>query len=231
MEKISFLSQYRKEVKLVNVKKLENGLKETIPKQWLEIISEEDKNLRVEKTLELWKSLFNKELSNSILYLSANLIDVELIVDNGIFTILYSIHDPQGNYMYYEGGLPGQNIKNSNLRPFWEDTPDKLRSFYEKLHDGFYYFPSRAMGLVSLSDATFFEDDEWGIIDELEEPIKINLRKTFGFFENGMGGYLAVDLENCKNDNATLWFTDDQPEYEVNFWDVADEWLLIGFEE
>lgn len=43
-----------------------------------------------------------------------------------------------------------------------------------------------------------------GIIDELEEPIKINLKTSFGFFSNGMGSYIAIDYENCKNNNATF---------------------------
>ena len=70
------------------------------------------------------------------------------------------------------------------------------------------------MGLVSLDYVTFF-DDEWGIIDDLKQPLEINLSTTFSFFESEMGGYLAVDLENCSNDNATLWFTNDQPDYGV----------------
>ncbi|MEH6980057.1 SMI1/KNR4 family protein, partial [Bacillus pseudomycoides] len=27
-----------------------------------------------------------------------------------------------------------------------------------------------------------------------------------------------------------LWFTNDQPKYNVDFWDVVDEWIVIGFE-
>lgn len=40
---------------------------------------------------------------------------------------------------------------------------------------------------------------------------------TYGFFENGMGGYVAVDLNNSIDNIATLWFTNDQPEYNLNF--------------
>lgn len=87
------------------------------------------------------------------------------------------------------------------------------------------------MGFVQLDNVTFFDDDEWGIIDDLEQPLGINLSTTFGFFKSGMGGYLAVDIENCSNDNATLWFVNDQPDYGVKFWEVTDEWLVIGFEE
>lgn len=75
------------------------------------------------------------------------------------------------------------------------------------------------MGLVPLEYVTFFGDDEWGIIESLNEPIQINLQTTFGFINNGMGGYVAIDYENAENDEASLWFSNDQPEYKVNFWD------------
>ncbi len=39
------------------------------------------------------------------------------------------------------------------------------------------------MGLVPLEDVILFSDYEWGIIDELEKPLQINLSTTFGFFQ------------------------------------------------
>ncbi|CJH89644.1 Uncharacterised protein [Streptococcus pneumoniae] len=86
------------------------------------------------------------------------------------------------------------------------------------------------MGLVPLENVTFFDDDEWGIIEELEEPLQIDLQTTFGFFKSGMGGYVAVDYKNSNNDNATLWWTNKEPRYNMNFWDIVDEWIVIGFE-
>ncbi len=86
------------------------------------------------------------------------------------------------------------------------------------------------MGLVPRQSVTYFNDDEWGIIDDLEEPIKIDLRTTFGFFKSGMGGYVAIDYTSCDNNNATLWFSNSQPRYNIDFWDVVDEWMVIGFE-
>ena len=39
------------------------------------------------------------------------------------------------------------------------------------------------MGLVPLESVTYLGDEgiEWSIIDDLEEPIKINLDSSFGF--------------------------------------------------
>ena len=45
-----------------------------------------------------------------------------------------------------------------------------------------------------------------------------------------MGSYIAIDYENCKNNNATFWSAKSQPKYNVHFWNFVDEWIVIGFE-
>lgn len=102
----------------------------------------------------------------------------------------------------------------------------------ENVHNRFYYYASVFMGLVDLENVTFLGDNdlEWGIIDEIEEPLQIDLHTLFGFFSNGMGTYVAIDYKNCENDNVTLWSAKDLPEYNINFWDMVDEWIVIGFE-
>jgi len=45
-----------------------------------------------------------------------------------------------------------------------------------------------------------------------------------------MGTYVAIDYKNCDNDNATLWSSKDEPDYDVKFWDLVDEWIVIGME-
>ena len=87
------------------------------------------------------------------------------------------------------------------------------------------------MGIICTKDISNFGEVEWEIINELEESLQIDLKSTFGFFNNGMGGYLAIDIINCDINSATLWFSDDQPEYNLNFWDVVDEWMKIGLQD
>ena len=45
-----------------------------------------------------------------------------------------------------------------------------------------------------------------------------------------MGGYVAIDLDNCNNNKGVLWFSDSKPRYDIDFWSVVDEWTVIGFE-
>jgi len=228
VNKLSFLQQYRKSIEFVSNEDLLNIKKENIPKEWLEVFIETDKTERKDKLIALWNLICEKELSHTISYLKENLVDVELIIDNGQYASLYSVKSENDEILYYEGGIPNKSIYNLDMQQAWSSVPQSIVKFYGKLHNGFYYMPSRAMGLVPLERVTYFKEDEWGILDDLEHPLEINLDTTYGFFENGMGGYVAVDLNNCTDNRATLWFTNDQPEYNVDFWDIVDEWILIG---
>lgn len=231
MDKLSFLQQYRKSIEFVSNEDLLNIKKENIPKEWVEVFIETDKTERKDKLIALWNRVCEKELSHTISYLKENLVDVELIIDNGQYAILYSVKSENDEILYYEGGIPNKSIYNLDMQQAWSSVPQSIVKFYGKLHNGFYYMPSRAMGLVPLERVTYFKEDEWGILDDLEHPLEINLDTTYGFFENGMGGYVAVDLNNCTDNRATLWFTNDQPEYSVDFWDIVDEWILIGLQD
>ncbi|MCM3793690.1 SMI1/KNR4 family protein [Priestia megaterium] len=231
MDKLSFLQQYRKSIEFVSNEDLLNIKKENIPKEWLEVFIETDKTERKDKLIALWNRVCEKELSHTISYLKENLVDVELIIDNGQYAILYSVKSENDEILYYEGGIPNKSIYDLDMEQAWSSVPQSIVKFYGKLHNGFYYMPSRAMGLVPLERVTYFKEDEWGILDDLEHPLEINLDTTYGFFENGMGGYVAVDLNNCTDNRATLWFTNDQPEYSVDFWDIVDEWILIGLQD
>lgn len=231
MNKLSFLQQYRKSIEFVSNEDLLNIKKENIPKEWLEVFIETDKTERKDKLIALWNLICEKELSHTISYLKENLVDVELIIDNGQYASLYSVKSENDEILYYEGGIPNKSIYDLDMQQAWSSVPQSIVKFYGKLHNGFYYMPSRAMGLVPLERVTYFKEDEWGILDDLEHPLEINLDTTYGFFENGMGGYVAVDLNNCTDNRATLWFTNDQPEYSVDFWDIVDEWILIGLQD
>ncbi|WP_394511865.1 SMI1/KNR4 family protein [Priestia aryabhattai] len=231
MDKLSFLQQYRKSIEFVSNEDLLNIKKENIPKEWVEVFIETDKTERKDKLIALWNRVCEKELSHTISYLKENLVDVELIIDNGQYAILYSVKSENDEILYYEGGIPNKSIYDLDMQQTWSSIPQSIVKFYGKLHNGFYYMPSRAMGLVPLERVTYFKEDEWGILDDLEHPLEINLDTTYGFFENGMGGYVAVDLNNCTDNRATLWFTNDQPEYSVDFWDIVDEWILIGLQD
>lgn len=227
MDKGIFLNKYHKGVEIIK-----NNLDEieVLPQLWKDILHAPSFNERRTKVLDLWKKYAYPMLSNTIRYLEENLEDVDLIRYSGKYSLLYSIRMPNGNTIYYEGGNPEINRLPDELHKQWNAFPTKIRNFYENLHNGFFYYASGSMGIMPVEDILFLGEEDWGILDELEEPLKINLNSAFGVFSSGMGGYVAVDTLDCMNDKATLWYANRQPRYNLNFWDVVDEWIVIGFQ-
>lgn len=224
---MEYLKSYHKDIQVIqeNIEEIKE-----IPQNWVEIFCSKNCVDRNKKILALWKKYVAIELSNTIMYLEENLIDIELITYKGEYSILYSIKTPSNTICYYEGKNPLDSIVPCELGDYWDYFPQPLKCFYENVHNGFYYYASGSMGLVALQNFMIFDKEDWGIIDELNEPLKICLKSTFGVFASGMGGYVAIDMSNCANDNATLWFTNRHPKYNINFWNVVDEWIVIGFQ-
>lgn len=226
-EKLDYLNKYHKGIQIVQENPAE--IKE-IPRRWAEILSCGSAADRKRKMLDLWKQYVAVELSNTIGYLEENLEDIELVKYGEKYSLLYSIKAPDHTICYYEGKNPVDSVMPSELQKYWDKFPLKLKCFYENVQDGFYYYASESMGLVPLQDIVIFAEEDWGILGELDMPLQINLESTFGIFSSGMGGYVAVDMLHCENNNSTLWFTGEQPEYNINFWDIVDEWIVIGFQ-
>ena len=228
--KLEFLRKYKRYVQITSTDEIKRIEQNKIPKSWYGLFSEENMDKKINFLLEIWKGHVGVELRNTISYLSDHLEAVQLMESSGRYSILYTIKTDSGETQFYEGGNPKEAFNNFILEESWSKLPLSIRTFYQDVHNGFYFYASQAMGLVPLKDVTYFDDDEWGIIEELEELLQINLKTTFGFFKSGMGGYVAIDYTNCNDDNATLWWTNKQPRYNVNFWDIVDEWIVIGFE-
>lgn len=105
MDKLSFLKQYRKSIEFVSNIDLLNIEKENMPEKWIEIFKETDKIRKKDKLIALWNNVCEKELSNTISYLKENLVEFELIVDNGRYAVLYSVKSENDEILYYEFGL------------------------------------------------------------------------------------------------------------------------------
>ena len=212
------------------IKKIPAGI---IPQYWHDALSREDADKRIQGILETWKKYVMDELYLTIGYLEENLSNIELLRINDTYYLLYSVKKASGKIRYYAGGNPQDSVVESNLQNVWNKIPQSIRCFYENVHNGFYDYACKAMGLVRTSDITYLGDDEWewGIIEDLEEDLQIDMESTYGFFSNMMGTYVAVDIMNCDIDSATLWSAKGQPKYHLNFWDVVDEWIKIGMED
>ena len=229
-KKINYLKN--ENVRILTVDEISGLNNNEIPIKWKNIFYNDDIKGNINLLLSLWEKNVGSELRNTISYLYENLINIEIMEVEGVYSILYTIKNSKGDILYYEGGNPQKGQKNIELEDLWCKIPSSIQSFYENIHDGFYYYASESMGLVPLESVTYLgdEDIEWSIIEDLEEPLKISLDSSFGFFTNGMGSYVAIDVTNCIDDNASFWSAKLKPKYNISFWSYVDEWIVIGFE-
>lgn len=230
---LDFLKKYilnkSESITLLSKDEILNLDNEVVPTNWIKALKEESFKDRRETILKEWKENVGSELSNTISYLENYCIAIDMLKINNKYSLLYTIQNRDGKILFYEGRNPLDKIKNDNLIGVWSKMPEKIRAFYERVHNGFYYYASKSMGLSSYDEIFCLDDYEWGILEEVSD-LKIDLKTSYAFFSNGIGMYVAVDYNRFSNSNSALWSSKEEPEYEINFWDIIDEWIVIGFE-
>lgn len=226
-DKMAYLQKYHKDVQVIS-EGIDN-IRE-IPDRWRELLQMKKKQDKADAAVQMWRDCMGDCLSRTIAYMAGHLTDVELITYKGNYSLLYSITSTGGKTLYYEGGNPDEYIILDELKRKWNAIPETIHSFYDSLHDGFYYYASSSRGMYRLDNVLYLNDYDWSFIEELSLDIEIDLETAFGFFGAGMGAYVVIDISDCEEDSATMWFSDKEPEYHVNFWKMVDEWLVKSFD-
>lgn len=222
----SYLKKYHKDIQILN----DAFVVFQLPPQWKNIFQEDSRSVRVEKTITLWKSCMEGYLDNVIAYLEENLYDVTLVEYSNRKSIIYSVYNTKGKLLYYEGRLP-KAVTSCDFPQTLNNENNPIKLFYEKLHNGFVYYASQNMGLNPIEKIDTIDFDDFEIIQELDIEIKISLGNSYIFFSSGLGAYVVVDfMDNSPFKNASVWFNDKEPWYNVDFWDIIDIWIKMGFE-
>ena len=89
--KLDILREYNEDIQLINANEFKNINSPLIPDLWVEVFSEQDREKRIKKILSRWKKYVDNNLSNTIAYLSEYLEDIELMVSEDTYSILYTI--------------------------------------------------------------------------------------------------------------------------------------------
>jgi len=227
-ERVQFLKEYNNKAEIIQDIDAIKSLKESIPQYWMEVLTYADTEAKISATIKHWEIHFSRDLSTTISTFKELLKDVQLLKIADLLYLLYTFEDDSKEEYYYVGGNPLQRKTNATIEQFWSMLPEMLCLFYETMHNGFYYYASNSMGIESIENITHLGSLDWGILEELDFPIQVYLDTSFGFFSNGMGDYIAYDVESK---HTFLWSAKDQPEYSLDFWDVIDEWISIGISE
>lgn len=229
---LEYLRKFRPDIDMIPFDKEDALQKEQLSVTWMNVLGEEDIDKRKDKLLNLWSNTCGFEFPRVINYLDEHLVDVFLLLHKGQLSLLYAIRNKSGVVYYYEGGFPNLSGRSAYLQAHWTRLPKALQRFYELLHNGFYYSSSGNMGLVPLQSLLQMSQADLSILEEMDDAPELNPETSYGFFKNGMGDYLVLDLEKENTaEEAILWYSQEEPEYHLNFWEVVDEWTVLGIEE
>ena len=229
-DKIAFLNKYtlssEKKVEFITDKS--TILNAPIPEYWKKAFVTRDMKERKSIILSEWKKYDAQELRKTILYLQTYLTNIELMKIGDEYSVLYTILGFKTKMeFFYEGKNPvtEQEFKEKIKCPI-EKIDNSILDFYTKIHNGFYDFTSKSMGLDALTVIDPVSDFEW----EYEDQLDMDLTSCYNFFSNGMGTYVVLDLNQNLETGAYLWSTKELPQGNLNFWDIIDEWIIIGLD-
>ncbi|WP_408071999.1 hypothetical protein [Butyrivibrio sp. JL13D10] len=204
---------YRQDIKVIT-EKCTSEEYEAIPDQWKDLLKASPAK-KIDIVIDLWQAAVKEEMSLTIAYLKEHIEDILIVKFDEKYSLIYLIKRDDGEILHYIGGSPVESFT------IQDDISASIRNFYTKLHDGFYDYCFKALGLPDLKHVT-------PLSENTGDRVFKDFDKAYVFFENGMGDYVAYDTLSKK---GILWLKGEEPEFGNEFWDLVDEWTIIGLGE
>ena len=205
----------------------ENGLSEArilsasdeieIPETWSFLLTEENKDKKKSLVIERWSD-FSTLLPKTLNILEELLEDVLLVFHQQQIKMVYLLLVDE-EYVLYVGNMPTTDSHIAIL-------PDKLQHFYKHLHNGWFENISGGLGLFPIEKVRFLNQSEWGLPQEILQSTDLN--QTYYVLHNGGNGFLCINIEDKENPKALIWWTNDAPKMNIDFWSYLDSWIEIG---
>ena len=188
-----------------------------IPETWSFLLTEENKDKKKSLVIERWSD-FSTLLPKTLNILEELLDDVLLVFHQQQIKMVYLLLVDE-EYVLYVGNMPTTDSHIAIL-------PDKLQHFYKHLHNGWFENISGGLGLLPIEKVRFLSQSEWGLPQEILQSTDLN--QTYYVLHNGGNGYLCINIEDKENPKALIWWTNDAPKIDIDFWSYLDSWIEIG---
>lgn len=188
-----------------------------IPETWSFLLTEENKDKKKALVIERWSD-FSSLLPKTLHLLDELLEDVFLVVHQQQIKMVYLLLVDE-EYVLYVGNMP---TTDSHIAIF----PHKLQLFYKHSHNGWFENISGGLGLLPIEKVRFLSQSEWGLPQEILQSTDLN--QTYYVLHNGGNGYLCINIEDKENPKALIWWTNDAPKMNIDFWSYLDSWIEIG---
>ena len=188
-----------------------------IPEMWSFLLTEEDKDKKKALVIERWSD-FSTLLPKTLNILEELLDDVLLVFHQQQIKMVYLLLVDE-EYVLYVGNMPTTDSHIAIL-------PDQLQHFYKHLHNGWFENISGGLGLLPIEKVRFLSESEWGLPQEILQSTDLN--QTYYVLHNGGNGFLCINIEDKENPKALIWWTNDAPKMNIDFWSYLDSWIEIG---
>ena len=188
-----------------------------IPETWSFLLTEENKDKKKSLVIERWSD-FSTLLPKTLNILEELLDDVLLVFHQQQIKMVYLLLVDE-EYVLYVGNMPTTDSHIAIL-------PDKLQHFYKHLHNGWFENISGGLGLLPIEKVRFLSQSEWGLPQEILQSTDLN--QTYYVLHNGGNGFLCINIEDKENPKALIWWTNDAPKMNIDFWSYLDSWIEIG---
>ena len=188
-----------------------------IPEAWSFLLTEENKDKKKALVIERWSD-FSTLLPKTLHLLKELLEDVFLVFHQQQIKMVYLLLVDE-EYVLYVGNLPTTDSHIAIL-------PDKLQLFYKQLHNGWFENISGGLGLLPIEKVRFLSESEWGLPEEILQSTDLN--QTYYVLHNGGNGYLCINIKDKENPKALIWWTNDAPKMDIDFWSFLDSWIEMG---
>lgn len=227
---LSYLRNYLVEPRVIPTLDAADPLMSQLPNWWGRVLAA-DGNGRIHQAIHAWEE-YRAQLPLVFDFLSIHLQTVNLLTNKDPVTgntsvrLLYELVK-DGRTMYYTGGNPGLKSMTTSVKNIWDRLPVDFRRFYDSHHNGWYYLASNSMGPSPTEDFFILDDLEWGILEDIGDP-GCDLKDLLAVYTNGMGGYVALSLEQQAAYGDVLWWKDKSPRLNIDAWGVMDAWTEIG---
>lgn len=220
---INFLNDYVEKPSVLLLSDLNEIEIQKLPRVWISILSNENKKL---DTIKKEWSQFKDDLSLVYEYICNNLISLDLAFFDDNYHLIYGLKSTNdGEILYYQASNP-KNILNHNN---FNKMPEQLKKFYS-LQNGWFYLASGTMGIMPIEETFHLNEYDWEILENSELDFSsINLKNNIAIFSNGMGGHISFD-ERLGELKSMIWWSEEEPTLDIDFWAVLDTWIRFGFD-
>lgn len=199
-----------------------------IPVSWLDLLAQQESDGRP-KTPAEWAE-FGDVLPQVTTFLRKNVCAVGILMEQPDTPSLVYAYRQDGEINLFQGWPPSfvANGPAPRIAAIWSNLPPRVQRLYERVHNGWVFLPSWAMGPARADQIRFLSDDEWNMRPGEKAGLPFRLEDVISIFANGAGDSLCIDTAARQPEKAGLvWWHEEpgKPDIRQDVWAVMDTWF------